>query len=217
MSPLASSSTKDEILHYLLKHNRAHAQELADNLGISPQAVRRHLKDLEALGLVSHQVSGVGAMGRPQYFYSLSPKGRGQFPQGYREFSVKLLQSLTKAVGQEPVQELLRQQWQEKANYYRSLLAHLPLPDRLEELARLRRSEGYITEWFAHKDHGYVYTEYNCVIADVAASFPNVCSQELSMFKTIFAEFKVDRIHWMLKGEHLCGYGIQELCEDSLC
>ncbi len=209
MSPLAPASTKDEILQHLLKNDRVTAQELADRLGISPQAVRRHLKDLEEGELICHEVSGGGAMGRPQYIYSLSPKGRSQFPQGYGEFSVKLLQSLTQAVGQESVQELLRQQWQEKASHYRALLGHLPLPERLEQLAQLRRSEGYITEWFPDpRSQGYVYTEYNCVIVAVATSFPNVCSHELGMFSAIFPEFKVDRVHWMIKDSHYCGYAI---------
>jgi DeoR family suf operon transcriptional repressor len=209
MFSLALPSTKDEILQHLLKQDRISAQELADRLGISPQAVRRHLKDLAESGLIYHQVDSEGGMGRPQYLYSLSAKGRSLFPQGYSEFSVKLLQSLTKAVGQEPVQALLHQQWQEKANHYRTLIGHLPLPQRLEQLASLRRSEGYVTEWFPQPDReGFFYTEYNCVIAEVANSFPNVCSHELAMFKAIFPEFKVDRIHWMIKGEHFCGYVI---------
>ncbi len=202
-------TTKEEILHHLLKHDRVSAQDLAAALEISPQAVRRHLKDLEESGLVYHQVSLGEGMGRPQYHYSLSARGKALFPKGYSEFSVKLLQSLTKTVGHEPVQELLGQQWQEKAAHYCALIGHLPLPQRLEELASLRRSEGYVTEWFPHPDRdGFLYTEYNCVIADVANSFPNVCSHELNMFRAVFPEAQVDRIHWMIKGEHRCGYAI---------
>ncbi|MCS6958802.1 MAG: iron-sulfur cluster biosynthesis transcriptional regulator SufR [Pseudanabaenaceae cyanobacterium SKYGB_i_bin29] len=202
-------STKEEILRYLLKHDRVTAQTLAESLGISPQAVRRHLNDLEECGLVTHQVTPAKSMGRPQYLYSLTPRGKSQFPKRYGEFSVNLLQSLSRTVGQESVRQLLHQQWQDKAQYYKQLIGHLPLAERVEQLALLRRQEGYITEWFPQNDRaGFIYTEYNCVIAEVATSFPHICSQELEMFSEIFQEFKVDRIHWLVGGEHFCGYSI---------
>jgi DeoR family suf operon transcriptional repressor len=43
MATLGSASTKQDILQYLLKHERATALELANALEISPQATRKHL------------------------------------------------------------------------------------------------------------------------------------------------------------------------------
>lgn len=206
MSAIAPASTKEDILQYLLKQGSASAQEIAGTLGISPQAVRRHLKDLEEAKLIDHNPIG-GGMGRPQYIYSLSNSGKKHFPKGYKEFSVSLLQSLVKNIGTETVQELLKQQWQEKAQIYSAQIGNLSVEERLAKLAELRRSEGYVTEWFSQPE-GYIYTEYNCVIADVANSFPTVCAHELGMFSAIFAGYKVDRIHWMIRGEHCCGYSI---------
>jgi DeoR family transcriptional regulator, suf operon transcriptional repressor len=45
MATTQKSSTKQEILEYLLKQSRATAFELAETLDISPQAIRRHIKD----------------------------------------------------------------------------------------------------------------------------------------------------------------------------
>ena len=50
MTMTQTPSTKEDILNYLLKVNQTKAQELADLLEISPQAIRRHLKELETRG-----------------------------------------------------------------------------------------------------------------------------------------------------------------------
>ena len=54
MTTIQPPSTKEDILQYLLKQGQATAAELAQTLNITPQATRRHLKDLETEGLVEH-------------------------------------------------------------------------------------------------------------------------------------------------------------------
>ncbi|MEO0378426.1 MAG: winged helix-turn-helix transcriptional regulator, partial [Cyanobacteria bacterium P01_A01_bin.17] len=68
-------STKDDILNALLRQGQITAQKLAAQLSVSPQAIRRHLKDLEAEGLIEFEVTHEG-MGRPQHVYKLSRAGR---------------------------------------------------------------------------------------------------------------------------------------------
>jgi len=48
--PDPKHDTKQDILQHLLKRGEVTAQDLADRLDISPQAIRKHLKDLEAEG-----------------------------------------------------------------------------------------------------------------------------------------------------------------------
>ena len=87
------SSTKQDILEHLLKQGQAIAQDLATSLDISPQAIRRHLKDLETEGLIVYQ-SLVSGTGRPQHIYQLSPKGRDRFPNQYDRFAISFLDTL---------------------------------------------------------------------------------------------------------------------------
>ncbi len=58
------------------------AKELAEQFGLTPNALRRHLDSLEAEGLVRYrrEVRGVGA---PVYAYSLTEGGQALFPQAY--------------------------------------------------------------------------------------------------------------------------------------
>lgn len=146
MSTTQHASTKEDILRYLLRQGEANAQELADALRISPQAVRRHLKDLEAEELIVHQDRHEG-MGRPQHVYHLSKQGRSRFPQAYDDFALSLLDTLADAVPPDQFGEILQQQWLRKAHTYRRQLGQGSLQERLVKLVELRQAEGYMAEW----------------------------------------------------------------------
>lgn len=212
MTSLQPPSTKDDILQYLLKQEEATAQALAAHLDVSAQAIRRHLKDLSAEGLIEHRVAHEG-MGRPNYLYFLSRKGRDRFPAQYDEFALSLLDTLKETVGQEQVKDILHRQWHRKAEDYRRQVGDGPLPERVDRLVQLRRAEGYMAEWHevepdteASESARYVITEYNCAISQIAESFPSVCGHELEMFQIALPDCSVERTHWLVEGEHHCGY-----------
>ena len=214
MSTPLHPSTKDDILRYLLQKGQSTAQELADNLGISPQAIRRHLKDLEAETLIVHQAVSSG-LGRPQYVYHLSKTGRSYFPEAYDRFALGLLDTLAATVSPEQLQDILRQQWERKGLEYRQQIGNLPFAQRVKRLVDLRRSDGYMTDCdrpdsvMAEPLEGeaFMITEYNCTIANVAESFPSICDYELELFRSALGEdCQVERTHWMIEGEHRCGY-----------
>ena len=215
MTSLQHPSTKQDILQYLLKQGQATAQAISEHLEVSPQAVRRHLKDLETEELIEHQAIQEG-MGRPNYFYRLSRKGRDQFPAQYDAFALSLLDVLTETVGREQVGSILRKQWERKALEYRESLGDGPLPERVAHLVKLRQAEGYMAEWrrVESDDNNaansrFIITEYNCAISHIAESFPSVCGHELEMFAVVLPDCSVERTHWLVEGEHQCGYLIR--------
>ncbi|MEN9216083.1 MAG: iron-sulfur cluster biosynthesis transcriptional regulator SufR [Gloeomargarita sp. HHBFW_bins_162] len=207
MAPIQQASTKQDILTYLLRQGQATAQELAEILQVTPQAVRRHLKDLEQEELIEHVALG-GGMGRPQHRYTLSRKGRAQFPNRYGEFVVDLLATLHQTLGQERLGQILAHQWQSKAQSYREALGTGDLATRIQRLVQLRRSEGYMAECQA-TPQGFVVTEHTCAIAAVAETFPRVCDHELELFATALPDCTVERTHWIVNGQHQCGYLIR--------
>lgn len=203
-----SSSSKQDILDYLLRQGQATAKELAQNLDISPQAIRRHLKDLELEGLLEYQKSHL-KMGRPQYIYQLSRQGRDRFPNGYGEFAVSFLDTLAETVGQEQVNHVLRKQWQRKAAEYQSRIGEGTLEERVKKLLALRQAEGYMAELYQLQENTYLLSEHNCAISEVAESYPSVCGHELEMFAAILPDCTIERTHWINHGEHRCGYRIE--------
>ncbi|HEY9706461.1 MAG TPA: iron-sulfur cluster biosynthesis transcriptional regulator SufR [Allocoleopsis sp.] len=210
-------TTKDDILAYLLKNGQGNALELADTLDISPQAIRRHLKDLESEGLIIHESVSVG-MGRPQYIYKLSKEGRDlltqrlreRFPHSYDDFAVSFIDTLTKTLGHEQVSLVLRQHWAQKGLNYQQKIGKGNLKERVGKLVEIRQSEGYMAEYYPIENNQFILTEHHCAISQVASTFPSVCGHELEMF-AIALNCHIERTHWLIDGEHRCGYLIKTI------
>ncbi|NES24265.1 MAG: iron-sulfur cluster biosynthesis transcriptional regulator SufR, partial [Symploca sp. SIO3E6] len=193
---------------------------LADALEISPQAIRRHLKELEGGGLIEHKQVQIG-MGRPQHLYQLSRKGRDRLPNRYDDFAISLLDTLSETVDKEQFSTILQKQWQRKAQEYRKRLGKGSLEKRVTKLVQMRQAEGYMAEWHTLKPEDassnsgirYVIIEHNCAISQVAQSFPTVCGHELEMFAIALQDCHVERTHWINDGEHQCGYLVYQPTE----
>ncbi len=236
MEATQQNSTKHEILQYIMKRTQATALELSQSLAISPQGIRRHLKDLEAEGLITYKSVQTG-MGRPQHIYELTTQGRERFPHNYDEFAVSFLDTLAETMGHEQLSQVLHKQWQRKAMHYRQLLGTGSVRERVAHLVELRKAEGYMAEWYPYEQvknqnskvksdqtftsekteesvlaiERYILMEHNCAISSVAESFPTVCGHELEMFGAVLPDCTVERTHWIVNGEHRCGYLITRL------
>lgn len=228
------ASSKQAILVYLRKSGQANVQTLAEHLQISPQAIRRHLKDLEAEGLIVHLTQQNG-WGRPQHVYQLSPRGEEQFPTSYDDFALGLLNTLAETVGSEQMGAILQQQWRRKAQEYQSRIGSGSLQERVERLVELRQSEGYMAEYHPYSGElakpeapdsrsqtatesleRYVLIEHHCAISQIAQTFPSVCGYELEMFAAALPDCQVERINWQVNGEHQCGYLIAKLSSEPV-
>jgi DeoR family suf operon transcriptional repressor len=219
MTTTQQHSKKQDILHYLLKQGQATAQELADQFQVSPQAIRRHLKDLEVEGLIAHEAIQLG-MGRPNHVYTLSEIGHAQFPDRYGDFAVSLLGTLAETVGTDQMGSILRKQWERKALEYRDRLGQGSLKQRVASLVEIRKAEGYMAEYYPIAADGslieqaaaieqspgsmdasesrFILTEYNCAISHIAETFPSVCGHELEMFAAALPDCTVERTHWIV-------------------
>lgn len=220
MMQTQQTSTKQDILQFLLKGGQGTALQLAESLDVSPQAIRRHLKDLEGEGLIQYRSVQAG-MGRPQHIYELTSLGRDRFPNRYGDFAVSFLDTLAETVGREQVITILQKQWERKATDYRRLVGAGSLQERVIKLVELRRAEGYMAECYPVesvdveivemgdrdvKGDRFVLMEHNCAISNVAETFPSVCGNELEMFAAVLPDCTVERTHWIIDGEHRCGY-----------
>jgi DeoR family transcriptional regulator, suf operon transcriptional repressor len=211
MTATGLPSTKQNILQDLLKQGQATAQQLAQDLNISKQAIRRHLNELEAAGLIIYQSVHQG-MGRPKHLYQLSESGRDRLtPQKYSEFAVAFLDTLAETAGKDQVSKILEKQWQRKAAEYRDRLGQGTLAQRIAKLVQLRKEEGYMAELHQvspKKKQEFILVEHNCAISEVAESYPSICGHELEMFSAVLPDCVVKRTHWINDGEHRCGYSI---------
>jgi len=182
------------------------AKELAEQFGLTPNALRRHLDSLEADDLVRHrrEVRGVGA---PVHAYSLTAGGESLFPQGHAAVLAAVLESVRETSGPAGVVALARRQWERLAEEASPRLAELPLHERAQLLAELRSSQGYMAEATEFEDR-IVLREHHCAIRDVAESFPEICIAEQEFVERMLG-VSVERTCHMLTGCSSCAYTVR--------
>lgn len=198
--------TREAALSLLLRLGEATAGDLAAQLHVSVQVMRRHLRTLEEEGLVEAS-SGATGPGRPSNRWQLTSRGQDRFPDGSEAFALSLLSSIADTLPASTVQDLLERQAEEKAARYRRQLGSGPLRERLERLVDLRRGEGFVAECRADgSDGAWVVSEFHCSVMRLAEQFPCICDQELQLLRLTFPDCLVERVHWRLEQGHSCGF-----------
>ena len=208
MGAQAQAPTRETTLTLLLRQGETSATSLAETLGISVQAMRRHLRSLEDDELVEASPTTAGP-GRPSNLWRLTSKGHQHFPDGSENFALGLLESMAATLSPEVMADLLRQQALEKAILYRKKLGNAPLEERVRALVNLRLKEGYVSDMQpAPSGQGWCVSEFHCSVQRIAEESPAVCDQELQLIRHTFPDCVVERVHWRLESGHSCGFSI---------
>lgn len=182
------------------------AASLARRLGVSAMAVRQHLYDLEAEGLVTHEAE-VRPVGRPAKLWRLTPAADRFFPDGHAEFTVGLINSMKQAFGAAGLEKILKLRAREQVAAYKARLDRQPsLAKKLKALAQIRTEEGYMAE-ISKANGGYLLVENHCPVCSAAAACTSLCRLELEVFrKALGHEHEVKRIDHILAGARRCAY-----------
>ena len=205
-APAGHKGPRGEILVELKRAYELTATDLAGKLGLTLNAVRHHLKELEAEALLEFRRvrHGVGA---PVFVYRLSALGESLFPRRYQETLLDLLDHLVTREGREGAVSVLEARYEELARRLRPRLASAPASERAELVARALVEEGYMAEW-SGSDAGGTLTEHNCAIRAVAERFPEVCAAEARFFADVLGA-EVTRQAHILSGCSACEYNVQ--------
>ena len=202
-------STRGKVLEALKKSDGLTADQLADLIGVTSMAVRKHLAALERDGYVETTISR-RSVGRPAHLYRVSPRAEGVFPKHYDAVISDLLEDLVEIDGVEKVEALLAKRGERTKRVLRRYIdPHAPLEERVAGLTRGMDEIGYLACWESVGDSRFMIKLYNCAIDLVAEQFPAVCRHEANMFRDVL-DADVDRSCHMLTGDHMCSYLVQE-------
>ena len=200
---------KADLLIALKKAQPLTARELGERFGLTPNALRRHLKALEEAEVVRYrrEVRGVGG---PVYAYSLTESGETLFPNAYADVLVAALETLGEQAGPGAVVALIRRQWDALVGDAAPTLAALPLAERAQLLAELRSSQGYMAEAVGESgdEEAILVREHNCAIRAAATRFPEICAAERRLFEEIL-DASVERRRHILAGCNKCEYVVR--------
>src|SRR5260370_3140226 len=104
-SMIAGRSTRMEVVELIRRKGRASAETIASDLGVTANAIRQHLTNLERDGfVVSHPERS--ARGRPSLLFSLTERADSVFPKRYGQLATMVLQEVQEMGGPEALDEI---------------------------------------------------------------------------------------------------------------
>ncbi|OJF18197.1 MAG: hypothetical protein A6D91_02235 [Bacillaceae bacterium G1] len=209
MIPVAVSvgNTREEILTLLKQTPNLSVGEIAQKLGITEMAVRRHLNNLERDQLLSSHLVRQ-SMGRPSRVYHLTEKADDYFPKAYMTFAIELMEDLGHLQGPEVVNRLFQRRAERLYGQYKEEVNGATLEEKIQQLVRVQNRKGYMVE-LEKQGEQFTLKEYNCPIAQVAKQFPQACDGEIQLFQRLLG-CRVEQIQCMAKGAPHCAFVFTE-------
>jgi len=196
---------RGEILVQVKKAQPVTAKELADAFGVSANAVRRHLKEVEAEGLVVYgrEQRGTGA---PTYTYRLTGNGERLFPTQYGEALTDILSLVAQSSGREAVREMFAERFRGQAESIRTELAGATLEEKVAALVELLSQQGFMAAWSAESGE-LKLAQHNCAVRTAAERFPEICAAEADFLREVL-QSEIQRDSYIPEGCNACEYSI---------
>ncbi len=126
---------RGDIIREIKKAQPLTAKELGEIFGVSANAVRRHLKELEAEGLVVYgrEQRGTGA---PTYAFRLSRDGEALFPRQYERALTRLIGHVVDHEGRAAAIAVVEEQYADLRRRLGAASDNLTPFDRLKNVTR---------------------------------------------------------------------------------
>ncbi|WP_231943390.1 helix-turn-helix transcriptional regulator [Calothrix sp. NIES-3974] len=193
------------------------ATDLAQQLKVSPMAIRQHLQNLFSEELVSYQELKQ-AVGRPLKLWQLTEKSLNLFPNHHADLIVQLLESVTSVFGELGLELLIQERTQAQIQAYLQQIApHLNIREKANILAEIRTQEGYMAELIEVSKIELLLVENHCSICTAAQNCSLLCDSELKIFRHILGdEVQVERVEHILNGSRRCTYRIRLIQQSQI-
>lgn len=162
--------TRGRILD-LLRRSTMTANEIAERLELTHNAVRGHLAALQHEGLVREGGSRRSST-RPAVVYGLVPEAEAIFSRAYVPFVAHLVRVLQDRLDQKELDEVMRMVGHGLASDWPR--AHGDLSQRVGAAAALLEELGAVNE-IERQNGGFVIRGYGCLLSQAVHRRPEVC------------------------------------------
>jgi predicted ArsR family transcriptional regulator len=198
--------TRDAVARLILERGPQSAAALAERLGLSTAAIRRHLDALVADGLLAEGLARPSAhrgRGRPARVYALTDAGRAAFPHAYDDLATTALRYLHESGGDSAVVAFAEHRAQSLAEQLAPAIdTSAPAVTRAEALAESLSAQGYAATTES-ATAGVQICQHHCPVAHVAAEFPQLCEAETRAFERLLGTY-VQRLATIGHGDGVC-------------
>jgi predicted ArsR family transcriptional regulator len=194
-----------------LKRADAKVSDLARAFDMTEAGVRQHLDALSDHGLVVSRPGAARGRGRPPTVWALTDLAQDLFPDRHDDLTVELITAVRTALGDQGLAAVIDARAEvQRAAYERAVPKRGPLRSRVDALARVRTTEGYVAEAIDDPDGaGMLLVEHHCPICTAATACPGLCGSELALFREVLGpRVSVERTQHIVAGDRRCTYRI---------
>jgi predicted ArsR family transcriptional regulator len=201
------------VARLILELGPSTASVIGSRLGLTPAAIRRHLDNLLAEGLIETRTARTYASrgrGRPARLFAITDAGRSAFEHAYDDLASSALRFLAETGGPAAVEEFARHQVAELERRYGPTVAAAPPGERVQALADALSADGYAASAGAAPAAsgsaaagGEQLCQHHCPVAHVAAEFPQLCEAETEAFGRLLG-VPVQRLATIAHGDGIC-------------
>jgi predicted ArsR family transcriptional regulator len=200
------ASTREQVAGSILTHGPSTAAALAERLGLTTAAIRRHLDLLEDSGLLEsreQRVFGPRGRGRPARVFALTDAGRAKFFSAYDDLAIKALGFLQRTTGPTAVAQFATERFADAEARYARAIADAPRDvTPAQVLAGALSAEGYAAST-QPAAAGEQLCQHHCPVAHVAEQFPEICEAETAAFSRVLG-VHVQRLATIAHGDGVC-------------
>lgn len=200
------ASTRHRVASSILEHGPSTAAELAQRLGLTPAAIRRHLDVLLASGHLEareRRVYGARGRGRPAKVFVLTDAGRSVFYTAYDTLAVDALEFLAASSGSDAVALFAESRMARSEDRYRTRISSAPANTTpTQALAAALSEDGYVASTLPSAT-GEQLCQHHCPVAHVAERFPQICEVETAAFSRLLG-VHVQRLATIAHGDGVC-------------
>ncbi len=186
----------------LLQEGPTTAPALAERLGLTAQAVRRHLDQLAADGLIEsgerapYGPAPARGRGRPPRVYYLTEAGRDVFDKAYDDLAVAALRFMAEHGGDGQIEAFAQARAATMVSRYRG--------SDLASLAQRMTADGYAASAVqGAADQPAQLCQHHCPVGHVAEEFPQLCEAETEAIGRILGR-NVIRLATIAHGDGVC-------------
>lgn len=217
---ILESRTRDRVLQAIGERGPVTASALAEDLGLTVPAVRRHLENLTDAGLIHERemaaASGRGR-GRPARSYVLSDGGHQALDSDYDHLATEALRFLSEEAGDDAVRRFAESRVGalEKRYAVELAAAGTDTTARVDALVAALTRDGFaasarpVGRTSATGDgapaglSGIQLCQGHCPVQHAAREFPQFCDAETDAFSRLLG-VHVQRLATLAHGDHVC-------------
>lgn len=179
------------------------AADLADELGLTPAAVRRHLDQLLVDGIIEtrdRRPLGQRGRGRPAKTFAIADPARDHFGHTYDALAAQALRHLRETNGPAAVADFARARLVELEDKCQSAIGDGR--DPVSAVADTLTTDGYVAS-VEHAAAGDQICQHHCPVSHVAQEFPELCDAETEMIARVLGTH-VQRLATIAHGDGVC-------------